>query len=71
MIWCRTPMMPCVAAVKSGLAAESSESLAGQRWRTSMRALPLSLTCVGQSDRKLRHLATGRRVNYSRTGTWV
>lgn len=63
-------MMPCVATVKSGLAVESSESLAGQRWRTSMRALPLSLTC-GQSDRKLRHLVTGRRVNYSRTGTWV
>lgn len=45
MTWCRTPMMPCVAVGKSSLVAELSESVAGQRWRTSIRALPLSLTC--------------------------
>ncbi len=59
MTWCRTPMMPCVALVKSGLVAASSESVAGQRWRTSSKALPLSLTCRqtgSQTDRQVRRL---------------
>lgn len=45
MSWCRTPMMPCVAAVKSGVASELLESVDGQSWRTSNKALPLSLIC--------------------------
>ena len=37
--------MPWVAAVKSGLGAELLESADGPAWRTSNKALPLSLTC--------------------------
>lgn len=37
-------MMPWVAVVKSGLAAELLESAEGQVWSTSSKALPLSLT---------------------------
>lgn len=65
MTWCRTPIMPWVAALKSGLVVESSESVVGQRWRTSNKALPLSLTWDRWENRK-----TGVTVD-RHTGKWA
>lgn len=62
--WWRTPMMLCVAAVKSGLGTDSSESDAGQRWRTSSNALPLSLTWrrTGVDKQRDRQLSSTHRI---------
>lgn len=58
-------MMPWVAAVKSGLAAELLESVDGQTWSTSNKTLPLSLTCRQKGGQK-----TNRSTTAITTGEW-
>lgn len=59
-------MMPWVAAVKSGLAAELLESVDGQTWSTSNKTLPLSLTCRQKGGQKTNKSTTTTTT----TGAW-
>lgn len=62
MTWCRTPMMPWVAAVKSGFAAELLETVDGQTWSTSNKTLPLSLTCRQTGGQRTNNVRSDRQA---------